>query len=94
MTRILAALSQVAADYDVLYCDLWGCLHDGKAPFPDAVAALRGFRAGGGKVLLLTNAPQAKVSRVDARDNGFAGLRLAQWDTLPATTPEPAPSAA
>jgi HAD superfamily hydrolase (TIGR01459 family) len=62
MTRILAALSQVAADYDVLYCDLWGCLHDGKAPFPDAVAALRSFRAGGGKVLLLTNAPRPKPS--------------------------------
>jgi len=48
--------------------------------------SLRATRDSG---LLLTNAPQAKVSRVDARDNGFAGLRLAQWDTLPATTPGP-----
>jgi HAD superfamily hydrolase (TIGR01459 family) len=62
MTQILDALSQVAADYDVLYCDLWGCLHDGKSPFPEAVAALRAFRAGGGKVLLLTNAPRPKPS--------------------------------
>jgi HAD superfamily hydrolase (TIGR01459 family) len=62
MTRILSALSQVTADYDVLYCDLWGCLHDGRAPFPSAVAALRAFRAGGGKVLLLTNAPRPKPS--------------------------------
>lgn len=62
MTQILDALSQIAADYDVLYCDLWGCLHDGKAPFPEAVAALRAFRAGGGRVLLLTNAPRPKPS--------------------------------
>ncbi len=62
MTQILAALSQVAAGYDVLYCDLWGCLHDGRQPFPQAVAALRAFRAGGGKVLLLTNSPRPKPS--------------------------------
>ncbi len=68
MTRILDTLSQVAADFDVLYCDLWGCLHDGKAPFPQAVAALRAFRAGGGKVLLLTNAPRPKPSVISQLD--------------------------
>lgn len=68
MTRILDTLSQVAADFDVLYCDLWGCLHDGKRPFPDAVAALRAFRAKGGVVLLLTNAPRPKPSVVSQLD--------------------------
>jgi HAD superfamily hydrolase (TIGR01459 family) len=68
MTRLISALSQVAAGYDVLYCDLWGCLHDGHAPFPAAVAALRAFRQGGGTVLLLTNAPRPKPSVVSQLD--------------------------
>jgi HAD superfamily hydrolase (TIGR01459 family) len=62
MTRILSSLAEVSGQYDVLYCDLWGCLHDGKRPFPGAVAALRAFRAQGGVVLLLTNAPRPKPS--------------------------------
>ncbi|MCA3479636.1 MAG: TIGR01459 family HAD-type hydrolase, partial [Rhodobacter sp.] len=62
MTRILSALAQVSDRYDALYCDLWGCLHDGRHPFPDAVAALRTFRAKGGSVLLLTNAPRPRPS--------------------------------
>lgn len=58
MTRIIESLADIAADYDALLCDLWGCLHNGVTAFPEAVAALRGFRAGGGKVVLLTNAPR------------------------------------
>jgi len=58
MTRIIESLADIAADYDALFCDLWGCLHNGIAAFPEAVAALKGFRAGGGKVVLLTNAPR------------------------------------
>lgn len=58
MTRIISDLSQISSAYDTLFCDLWGCLHNGVAPFPAAVAALQGFRARGGKVVLLTNAPR------------------------------------
>ena len=62
MTRILASLADISDQYDALFCDLWGCLHDGRRPFPAAVAALRAFRAKGGTVLLLTNAPRPKPS--------------------------------
>ena len=58
MTQIITALSEISAPYDVLYCDLWGCLHNGKALFPEAVAALQAFRRKGGAVVLLTNAPR------------------------------------
>lgn len=58
MTRIVQSLAEISAPYDALFCDLWGCLHNGVAPFPEAVAALQGFRATGGKVVLLTNAPR------------------------------------
>ncbi|MFN6977552.1 MAG: TIGR01459 family HAD-type hydrolase, partial [Gemmobacter sp.] len=46
--------------YEAVYCDLWGCLHDGRAAFPEAVAALRAFRAGGGRVVLVTNSPRPR----------------------------------
>ena len=40
MTQIINSLAEIAADYDVLFCDVWGCLHNGVAPYPEAVAAL------------------------------------------------------
>lgn len=69
MTQIIENLSEIASSYDVLYCDLWGCLHNGKALYPAAVSALQAFRARGGAVVLLTNAPRthhAVRKRLDA----------------------------
>lgn len=60
MTQIIASLAEISAPYEVLYCDLWGCLHNGKALFPQAVSALQAFRAKGGAVVLLTNAPRTR----------------------------------
>lgn len=62
MTRIVETLAQVAHSYDALFVDLWGCLHNGVEPFPDAVSALQAYRAQGGKVLLLTNSPRPRGS--------------------------------
>ena len=58
MTRLIAQLSDISSGYDVLLCDLWGCLHDGLRPFPAAVEALKAFKAQGGRVVLLTNSPK------------------------------------
>lgn len=60
MTQLIQNLADIAADYDAVFCDLWGCLHNGARPFPAAVAALQQYRAGGGRVVLLTNAPRPK----------------------------------
>ena len=62
MTQIIRSLSEISDRYDVLYCDLWGCLHDGYTPFAEAVEALRAFKAKGGFVLLLTNSPRPRAS--------------------------------
>lgn len=62
MTTIIRSLSEISDRYDVLFCDLWGCLHDGCTAFPDAVEALRAFRAKGGFVLLVTNSPRPRAS--------------------------------
>lgn len=62
MTRIISALSEISDSYDVLFCDLWGCVHDGVRAYPAAVKALQEWRAKGGIVVLLTNAPRPKPS--------------------------------
>ena len=68
MTDIIANLADLGTRYDAVFCDLWGCLHNGKTPFPAAVAALQAFRARGGRVLLLTNAPRPKFSVISQLD--------------------------
>ena len=59
--EIIESLADVSDRYDAVFCDLWGCLHNGIEAFPEAVDALRAFRAKGGKVVLLTNAPRARA---------------------------------
>ncbi|MEW9919649.1 TIGR01459 family HAD-type hydrolase [Marimonas sp. MJW-29] len=58
MSQIIESLSEIAERYDALFVDLWGCVHNGVTAFPEAVSALQKYRAGGGKVILVTNAPR------------------------------------
>ena len=60
MTQIIENLSAVSQQYDALFVDLWGCVHNGMTAFPDAVAALQAFRLAGGTVMLVTNAPRSR----------------------------------
>ncbi len=80
MTPIIASLADISSRYDAVFCDLWGCLHNGKAPFPGAVAALQAFRANGGRVVLLTNAPRPKPSIVSQL--ATMGLPRDAWDEV------------
>jgi len=50
--------STLAAAYDVALCDVWGVVHNGVAASAEAGDALARFRAGGGTVVLITNAPR------------------------------------
>src|SRR5262245_64081233 len=47
-----------AAVYDVVLSDVWGVVHNGVAATPAACDALARFRASGGTVVLITNAPR------------------------------------
>ena len=80
MTRIIDSLSAIAQDYDVLFCDLWGCVHNGKAAYPAAIAALQDFRRGGGRVALVTNAPRPRGA-VAAQIAGL-GVPADAWDEI------------
>lgn len=90
MTRIITALSEVSANYDALFVDLWGCVHDGVRAIPSAVAALQNYRKGGGKVVLVTNSPRPRAS-VASQILDF-GVSEDAWDTI-ATSGDSARSA-
>ena len=65
MTRIIESFTDISGGYDAAFVDLWGCMHDGLRAHDAAVAAMRGFRAGGGKVILVTNSPRPRASVED-----------------------------
>jgi HAD superfamily hydrolase (TIGR01459 family) len=54
----IESFASLANAYDVVLCDVWGVVHNGVTAFPDACDALARFRAAGGTVLLITNAPR------------------------------------
>jgi HAD superfamily hydrolase (TIGR01459 family) len=56
--KLTEHFSALAANYDVVLSDVWGVTHNGVAAFPEACAALTRYRAGGGTVILVTNAPR------------------------------------
>jgi HAD superfamily hydrolase (TIGR01459 family) len=50
--------STIAERYDVVLCDVWGVVHNSLVASPEAHDALSRFRARGGAVVLITNAPR------------------------------------
>ena len=58
----IAGLGQIADDYDALFCDIWGVVHNGREPFAQACEALERFRADRGPVILITNSPRPSAA--------------------------------
>jgi len=54
----ISGLAEIAARYDVLFCDVWGVVHNGRESFPEACEALIRFRRDHGPVILVSNAPR------------------------------------
>ena len=80
MTRIVPSLSQISLNYDAVFCDLWGCLHNGKVPYPAAVKALQDYRRAGGRVVLMTNAPRPNQYVIAQLDR--MGVPRDAWDMV------------
>ena len=80
MTQIVNALSDISAQYDALFVDLWGCVHNGVRAFDAANKALIEYRAGGGIVVLVTNSPRPRAQvEQQLADFGVAGDA---WDSI------------
>jgi ribonucleotide monophosphatase NagD (HAD superfamily) len=76
-------ISPLVRDYDVLLCDVWGVVHNGIAVFPNAADALARFRARGGTVIFITNAPyptdavQRFLNRLGVRRDAYDAITSA-----------------
>jgi HAD superfamily hydrolase (TIGR01459 family) len=76
----LAGLSTLAPRYRAILSDVWGVLHNGVTATPGADAALARFRADGGRVVLITNAPRpsppivAKLDRMGVRRDAYDAI--------------------
>ena len=63
---LIERFAPLARGYDVLFCVVWGVVHNGIAAFAEACDALKRFRTSGGTAILITNAPRpgAAVVRI------------------------------
>ncbi|SDO06506.1 HAD-superfamily class IIA hydrolase, TIGR01459 [Filomicrobium insigne] len=77
---VLNRAEDLLARYDVLFCDVWGVVHDGFKALPAADDALNKFRRAGGTVILVSNAPVPNhqvAAMLDSRK-----LSRTAWDAI------------
>jgi HAD superfamily hydrolase (TIGR01459 family) len=73
-------IGPLADRYDALLLDLWGVVHNGKAPFPGVVDCLNRLRAAGKRVVLLSNAPRSSDTVVTFLDG--IGVEAGTYDRI------------
>jgi HAD superfamily hydrolase (TIGR01459 family) len=69
LPHALNGLSDIAADYDILLCDVWGVIHNGRESWPAACEALARFNRDHGHVVLISNSPRPApgvITQMDA----------------------------
>jgi HAD superfamily hydrolase (TIGR01459 family) len=68
------------AGYDVIFSDVWGVVHDGQRAFAACADAFTRFRAGGGTVVLVSNAPMPSDEVARVLDQ--KGVTRTAWDAI------------
>ena len=43
-TKLIKGLSEVQSKYDTFFIDLWGVIHNGIKPFPEAIHVLENLK--------------------------------------------------
>src|SRR5215217_1605744 len=77
LPHALTGLGEIAGDYDILLCDVWGVIHNGRESWPDACEALARFNREAGHVVLISNSPRPS-SDVVAQLDGL-GVPRDSW---------------
>ncbi len=80
MTAIIERAGELFSHYDVLLADVWGVVHDGRSAYAGAGDAFARFRAQGGTVLLLSNAPMPSDWVAGVLDEKC--VRRDSWDAI------------
>lgn len=74
LPQMIDGVSSIADRYDGFLVDLWGCVHNGVEPYPEAVDALLRLAGMGKKINLLSNGPRRGVDLI-ARLDGMGVSR-------------------
>ncbi len=77
---IIDGLSAIAGNYDLVFSDVWGVLHNGMKAHPGACDALVRIRQRGVPVILITNAPRQAPVVVGQLDR--LGVPRAAYDAI------------
>jgi HAD superfamily hydrolase (TIGR01459 family) len=80
MIQPIAGLSELAARYEALLCDVWGVIHNGRESFPGPCAALARWRAEVGPVVLISNSPRPSPQVAEQLDG--LGVPREAWSAL------------
>ncbi len=78
--KLVHGLGELAPDYNVILCDVWGVIHNGVIYYRKAIDALIRFRDSGGTVIFITNAPRPRRKVVAFLDQ--IGVPHAAYDGL------------
>lgn len=77
---VIRSVAPLAQSTDAWLVDIWGVMHNGVQPFPDAGEACARFREEGGTVLLLSNSPRpnagviAQLNQIGVREDAYDGV--------------------
>ncbi|MBA2127660.1 TIGR01459 family HAD-type hydrolase [Hyphomicrobium methylovorum] len=77
---VIANAAELLSRYEVLFCDVWGVIHNGLIAYRDACEALEEFRRRGGTVVLVSNAPVPKQRVADMLDT--RQVPRSAWDDI------------
>ena len=77
---ILDGAAALLSQYEAIFCDVWGVLHNGARAYPAAGDALSRYRSEGGRVVLVSNAPLPSHSVAALLDHRH--VRRDAWDTI------------
>ncbi len=80
LPQLLEGFAEWSSPYDVALCDIWGVLHDGVKAHAGAGDALTRFRARGGTVVLVSNAPRPGPSVIEILDG--MGVARSAYDGI------------
>jgi HAD superfamily hydrolase (TIGR01459 family) len=80
MPQIIESARDLLASYEVVFCDIWGVVHNGQTAYVEGCAALRQFRQDGGTVILVSNAP--RTPKVVASILAEKNVPVDCWDAI------------
>jgi HAD superfamily hydrolase (TIGR01459 family) len=57
-TKLIKGLNEVQGKYDTFFIDLWGVIHNGIQPYPEAISVLENLNKLNKRFVLMSNAPR------------------------------------